>query len=40
MDYKNLSLLELSALIENGTTTSEDIYTYFLERTKQYNSEL
>ncbi len=40
MDYKNLSLLELSELIKNGTTTAEEIYNYFLERTKQYNTEL
>jgi Asp-tRNA(Asn)/Glu-tRNA(Gln) amidotransferase A subunit family amidase len=40
MDYKNLSLIELSELISSGKTTSEEIYTYFLERTKQYNGEL
>lgn len=40
MDYKNLSLLELRELIKNGTTTAEEVYTYFLERTKQYNPEL
>lgn len=40
MPYKNLSLIELSDLIKIGKTTSEEIYTYFLERTKQYNDEL
>ena len=40
MPYKNLSLIELSDLIKSGKTTSEEIYTYFLERTKKYNGEL
>lgn len=40
MDYKNLSLLELSELIKNKKTTKQEIYTYFLERTKKYNEEL
>ncbi len=40
MDYKNLSLIELSDLIKSGKTTSEEIYNYFLTRTKQYNGEL
>lgn len=40
MLYKNLSLFELSDLIKNGKTTSEEIYNYFLERTKKYNEEL
>jgi aspartyl-tRNA(Asn)/glutamyl-tRNA(Gln) amidotransferase subunit A len=40
MDYKNLSLIELSALIKNGKTTHTEVYNYFLERTKQYNAEL
>ena len=40
MPYKNLSLVELSDLIKSGKTTSEEIYTYFLKRTKQYNGEL
>ena len=40
MDFKNFSLLELSDLIQTGKTTSEEIYTYFLERVKRYNEEL
>jgi aspartyl-tRNA(Asn)/glutamyl-tRNA(Gln) amidotransferase subunit A len=40
MEFKNLSLIELEALIQSGKTTSEEIYTYFLERTKKYNEEL
>ena len=40
MPYKNLSLIELAGLIKSGKTTSEEIYNYFLERTKQYNGEL
>jgi hypothetical protein len=40
MPYKNLSLIDLSELIKNGKTTSEEIYSYFLDRTKQYNDEL
>ena len=40
MDYKNLSLIELSELIKNGTTTNTEIYTYFLERVQKYNAEL
>jgi aspartyl-tRNA(Asn)/glutamyl-tRNA(Gln) amidotransferase subunit A len=40
MDYKNLSLIELSDLIKNKEATSAEIYDYFLERTKKYNEEL
>jgi aspartyl-tRNA(Asn)/glutamyl-tRNA(Gln) amidotransferase subunit A len=40
MDFKDYSLIELSALIKSGSTTSNDIYAYFLERTKKYNAEL
>ena len=40
MDYKNLSLIELSDLIKSGKTSSEEVYAYFLDRTKQYNGEL
>lgn len=40
MDYKNLSLFELSELIKNKKTTNSELYTYFLKRTKQYNIEL
>ena len=40
MEYKNLSLIELSELIKIGKTTSQEVYTYFLDRTKQYNIEL
>lgn len=35
-----MSLLELSELIKNKKTTKQEIYTYFLERTKKYNEEL
>ena len=40
MQYKNLSLLELSDLIQAGKATSEEIYAYFLDRVCQYNDEL
>lgn len=40
MDFKNLSLIELSELIKKGKTTSQEIYTYYLNRIKQYNIEL
>ena len=40
MEFKNLSLLELSELVSSGQTTSEVIYQYFLERTQKYNDEL
>jgi Asp-tRNA(Asn)/Glu-tRNA(Gln) amidotransferase A subunit family amidase len=40
MDFKNLSLIELAGLIKSGETTSDEIYNYFLERTKKYNGEL
>ncbi len=39
MEFKNLSLIELSELVKTWKTTSEEIYTYFLERTRQYNEE-
>jgi len=40
MDFKNLSLIELDELIKSGKTTSQEIYSYFLERAKEYNSTL
>lgn len=40
MDYRNLSLIELSELVKNKKTTNQEIYTYFLKRTEQYNNEL
>lgn len=40
MEFKNLSLIELTELVTSGEATSEEIYTYFLERTKKYNQEL
>jgi aspartyl-tRNA(Asn)/glutamyl-tRNA(Gln) amidotransferase subunit A len=40
MDYKNLSLIELSELLQNKEATSEEIYEYFFERAKKYNGEL
>ena len=40
MDYKNLSLLELSTLIKNKEATASEIYEYFRKRTEQYNTEL
>lgn len=40
MEFKNLSLIELSELIKSGKTTSEEVYAYFLDRTKKYNEEL
>ncbi len=40
MDFKTLSLIELSELIKSGETTNEEVYSYFLARTKQYNEEL
>lgn len=35
-----MSLLELSDLIKNKKTTNQEIYAYFLDRTKKYNTEL
>jgi aspartyl-tRNA(Asn)/glutamyl-tRNA(Gln) amidotransferase subunit A len=40
MDYKNLSLIELSDLIQDGKATSDEIYAYFLARVEKYNEEL
>ena len=40
MDYKNLSLIELSELIQAGQSTPAEIYAYFLKRAKEYNEEL
>lgn len=40
MDYKNLSLLELSELIKNKKTTNIEIYEYFFKRSQQHNVEL
>ena len=40
MDLKNLSLIELGDLIKAGKTTSDEIYAYYLNRTKEYNDEL
>ena len=40
MDYKNLSLIELSELIQDKKTTSAEIYKYFLDRALKYNDEL
>ena len=40
MDFKNLSLIELSELISSWKSTPEEIYQYFLERIKKYNPEL
>ena len=39
MEFKNLSLLELSDLISTGKATSREIYDYFLDRTRRYNEE-
>jgi aspartyl-tRNA(Asn)/glutamyl-tRNA(Gln) amidotransferase subunit A len=40
MDYKNLSLSELHELILSGKSNEGEIYQYFLERAKKYNTEL
>lgn len=40
MEFKDLSLLELSELINTGKSTQEEIYIYFLERAQKYNDEL
>ncbi len=40
MDLKNLSLLELSELVSSGKATTDEIYIYYLDRTKKYNDEL
>lgn len=40
MEYKHLSLIELDSLVKNGHATHEEIYQYFLSRTKNYNDEL
>lgn len=40
MDFKNLSLIELSALISSGQSNPKEIYMYFRERTQKYNATL
>ena len=40
MDFKNLSLIELSSLLSSGKSTTKEIYTYFLDRVHTYNAEL
>lgn len=40
MDFKNLSLIELNEFVKAGKTTYDDIYSYFLNRSKEYNPEL
>lgn len=40
MDYKNLSILELSDLVKSGKTTTTEIYEYFRARSEEYNTEL
>ena len=40
MDYKNLSLSELHELILSGKSNEGEIYQYFLERAKKYNTDL
>lgn len=40
MDFKNFSLIELSDLISTGKATREEIYAYYLDRTKQYDEIL
>lgn len=40
MEFKNLSLLELSELVSTGQATYTEIYNYFLARAEAYNNEL
>lgn len=40
MEFKNLSLLELDALVQDGKATYAEIYAYFLERAKHSDPEL
>lgn len=40
MEFKNLSLIELDTLVKNGNATYQEIYNYFLNRSKQYNDAL
>lgn len=40
MDFKNYSLIELKDLISSWKATSSEIYTYFLNRSSQYDKEL
>lgn len=40
MEFKNFSLLELENLVKEWEATYQEIYDYFLERTKRYNNEL
>lgn len=40
MEFKDLSLRELENLVAEGKTTHQEIYDYFLERTKKYNNDL
>ncbi len=40
MDFKNLSLIELSDLIASWKASPKEIYTYFFDRTQKYNETL
>lgn len=40
MSFKNLSLIELDTLVKTNKTTYDEIYAYFLSRSKEYNTEL
>jgi aspartyl-tRNA(Asn)/glutamyl-tRNA(Gln) amidotransferase subunit A len=40
MEFKGLSLLELETLVQEGKTTYQDIYNYFLARVEQFDAQL
>ena len=40
MEFKDLSLIELDALVSDGKATYTEIYEYFRARTEAHNAEL
>lgn len=40
MEYHKLSLEEIISKIKSGETTSEEVFSYFIERTKKFDSEI
>lgn len=40
MEFKNLTLVELQNLVNEGKTSYNEIYKYFLDRSEKYNADL
>lgn len=40
MEFKNFSLIELENLVKTGEATYQEIYNYFLDRSKKYQETL